>query len=102
VEEKKRIDLKYPIEIDKNGDKKVYSFVEIGRMKNKHLKMLPKDFFAQGKKAMIPPSKLPDLIAAICEIPLKVAEEMDFEDTMTISECLQDFFGTAQTKDGQE
>lgn len=101
MEEKKRIDLKYPIEVKKENETKTYSYVEIGRMKNKHLKVLPKDFFSASKDGNIPPAILPELIASITGIPLEVADEMDLEDTMKISESLESFFGVAQTKTGQ-
>jgi hypothetical protein len=99
MEEKKKIKLQYPVSIkQEDGTLKTYEEIEIGRLKNKHLKMLPKDFM--DKNGKIPITNLVDVIAAIANISVEVAGEIDIEDTEKIAQEMESFFGNTQMKAG--
>ena len=101
MEEKKKVKLQYPVTIkQEDGSSKVYDEVEIGRLKNKHLKLLPKDFM--DGKGKIPPDKLSGVISVIANIPMEVSDEIDIEDTYNIAEELESFFGVSPTKAGSK
>ena len=83
--------------IRQKAEQKFYS--EIGRLKNKHLKILPKDFL--DKQGRVSPQHLSAVIAAIANIPVEIADEIDVEDTYKIAGELESFFGTTQMKTGK-
>jgi hypothetical protein len=94
-EEKKKIILKHPVVIkQEDGSEQVYKEIFIGRIKNKHLKLLPKNFVESNGK--IPPDKLSKVISVIADIPVEVADEIDLEDTFSIAEVMDSFFGQSQ------
>jgi hypothetical protein len=99
MEEKKKIKLQYSVSIRQDdGSMKVFDEIEIGRLKNKHLKMLPKDFIENSGK--ISPAKLSGVIAAIADVSIEVADEIDIEDTYKIIEEMESFFDNTRLKAG--
>lgn len=80
---KKEVVLKYPIpyktDSGEQTEKKVLTF---GRLKTKHLKLLPDDFIASGGKNVSAATIIP-LIAGICNISVESAEEIDVMDDLT-------------------
>ncbi len=101
TETKRKIKLKFPVSIKQNdGSTKLYEEIEIGRLKNKHMKLLPKDFFSSGGE--ISPADLSGVIASLADIPIEVADEIDLEDTVTITESLESFFATIQGRTGKK
>ncbi len=84
MEEKEVIKLKYSIPIPKEGGGEVnISEITIGRVKGKHLKLLPDEMFDGGK---VPPARMVDLVAALADIPIESAGELDFTDLIKIAE----------------
>ena len=92
--EKKTIHLKYSIPIPKVGGGEVMvDKLEMGRLKLKHLRLLPKDFAAN--EGQVEPSALLPLIAGVMEIPEESAGEIDFEDVVALSEALSSFLAVS-------
>ncbi len=92
MEEKKTIILKHPITIkaDSGADIETNKLF-IGRLKVKHLKLLPDDMEnagGMGRAKMVMP-----LIAAICGIDEAAVGEIDIEDLDVICKELDGFFG---------
>jgi len=82
--ESKIVQLKYSIPIPKEGGGNMnVSELTFGRLKAKHLRLLPDDFMEKGgqlnAKDIIP------LIAGIADIPESSADEIDFEDLMELA-----------------
>ncbi len=80
-----KIDLQYPITTIKDGKEYNIVSVEIGRLKAKHLKFLPKD--ADDIHSYIP------LIANIANMEEGEAEELDVVDLTTIAQELTQYLG---------
>ena len=82
---------------DEDGEEISLSTLSIGRLKLKHLKVLPSEVFDSATEGGLNPSKLipalPSLVSALANIPLEAAEEIDFEDLGSIVESLTDFLG---------
>jgi len=92
TEEVKIVKLKYSIPIPKEGGGTVSTNeLKLGRLKVKHLKLLPEDFMEkEGKldfKAIVP------LIAGLADISVTAADEIDMEDLMEVADSLQSFLG---------
>lgn len=103
--ENKIIKLKYPVPLKtkKDGvdvDIKVYEIV-LGRIKAKHLKLLPKGAFDNDEDINLNPNEMLPLIAGMSNLPLETVEEIDAEDLGEIGEALSDFLsqslGTGKT-----
>jgi hypothetical protein len=101
MEEKAKVFLEFPVEMTQaDGSIIIYKELEFGRLKNKHLKLLPKDFSKTGKIAL---GDMPVLIAAIAGIPESVADEIDIADMDQISKAIESFFPAPQnTKAGSD
>ncbi len=100
MEEVKKIKLNYPVTIkQEDGSMVTYSELSIGRLKNKHLKLLPKNFIDSGGR--VTADKLAGVISVIANVPKEVAEEIDVDDTWRIIESLESFFGGVPEKDGK-
>ena len=86
------VELKYPIPVAKEGGGKVeVSKLTFGRIKSKHLKLLPDSFMeTEGK---IAPRDVIPIIAGIANISEESADEIDLEDLLEIAEKLESFFG---------
>jgi len=90
MNEKKEIKLKYPIPIPKEGGGTVQvDYLEMGRFKLKHLKLLPEDFVE--KEGKVSPADLIPVIAGICDISEETAGEIDFEDIGDVATALTSF-----------
>lgn len=91
----KNVKLKYPIPFKaKDGLVINMASLNIGRLKAKHLKYLPENIDEK-----INPSDLLPLIAALCEIPIETAEELDIEDLNGVSSALTDIMGNMLSPD---
>lgn len=87
---KKTIKLEYSIPIKSEDGKEIQcSEISIGRVKAKHLKILPPEIFEEGVK--ISPAKVVDLIAVLADIPEESAGEIDIVDLHKVAEELGDF-----------
>jgi len=88
--EKGLVKLKYSIPIPKEGGGTVdVNQLKMGRLKLKHLRLLPEDF--AEKEGKIAPAELIPLIAGVADIPIESADEIDLEDVEAIVEGLMDF-----------
>lgn len=86
----KIINLQYPIEFEKDGEKNTITEVKLGRLKAKHLKKLPKDFFNIDKGNISPDQVIP-IISVISGIPLELVDELDITDLNTIAQEIASF-----------
>ncbi len=98
--DEKIVKLKYSIPILGKDDSTVnVNELRLGRLKAKHLRLLPDDFMEKGGKisaaAMIP------LIAGLANIPESAADEIDIEDLTAISEALGDFLSVSPQTGGK-
>jgi hypothetical protein len=86
------VELKHPIPVAKEGGGTVeVSKLTFGRIKAKHLKLLPDSFI--GDEGKIAPRDIIPIIAGIADIPEEAADELDLDDLMEIAEKLESFFG---------
>ncbi len=89
--DEKIIELKYAIPIPKEGGGTVNTKeLRLGRMKAKHLKLLPEDFSKNEGLNMSPAAVIP-LIAGLADIPESSADEIDIADLMSIAEDMESF-----------
>ena len=94
--EKIKIILKYSIPVRKeDGGMISVNELELGRLKAKHLKLLPKDFSEKGGN--LEPSDIIPLIAGLTNIPLESADEIDLDDLGAIAEDLEGFLKKSLT-----
>lgn len=82
----KIVELKYPIVVDG----KPVNELRFGRMKAKHIKLLPKEFYENEGKG-INPSMVIILVAALCNIPESAADDIDIDDLANVGEALSTF-----------
>lgn len=88
--EKKIVKLKYSIPIPKEGGGEVQTNeLVLGRLKAKHLRLLPENFMETGGN--ISPADVIPLIAGLADIPVESADEIDLEDIEEVAELLQNF-----------
>ena len=98
--ETKPIKLKYSIPVPGEGGKMVTTNeITIGRLKAKHLKLLPKDF--ADNEGKLSPAEMIPLIAGLANISIESADEIDLEDLETIAEGLESFL-SASLKTGEK
>lgn len=92
----KEVTLKYPIKYKTDkGEEKEKTVLTFGRLKAKHLKSLPDNFFQNAGKN-IPPNVVVPLIAGVCDISLEIADEIDvIEDLPEIVKVMTDFLGSS-------
>jgi len=98
----KIIPLVYPIPVPVEGQqgKTVdVSELKLGRIKAKHLRLLPSDF--SEKEGKLEPNAIIPLIAGLANIPESSVDEIDIEDLMTIAEGLESFLEKF-LKDGEK
>jgi len=87
----KVVELKHPITCTKDGKEEVLSSITLGRLKAKHLKLLPKDFF-DNEEGKLSPQDIVPLVAALGNISEEVAGEIDLIDDLTpLAEAVGDF-----------
>ena len=83
--------LDYPIMVPSaNGKEMEISNLNLGRLKAKHLKAMPDSMFDEGGKNVKPYDIIP-LVAALADIPIESAEELDVADLMKIGVELGNF-----------
>jgi hypothetical protein len=88
-----KVELEFPISVKiEGGATAEVGEVTLGRLKAKHLKLLPQDMM---KKKQIEPVAMLPLIAAITELPEDAVDEIDIGDLMKIVEVMQSFLGLA-------
>ena len=93
--DEKIVKLKYSIPIpQENGNPINTNELRLGRLKARHLKLLPEDFMDNDGK--LSPTNMIPLIAGIANIPESAADEIDIEDLMEVAEALQDFLSGFQ------
>lgn len=86
----KEIKLKYPIPVPKEGGGDILcNIITLGRLKAKHLKLLPEGFMEEEGK--ISPHEVIPLIAGLADIPESAADEIDMIDIIIIAEELENF-----------
>jgi len=84
------VELEYPIIIKTaEGGEATISKITIGRMKAKHLKLLPSDIVKS--KGSIDPAKMLPLIAAMAELSEEVVGEIDMSDIIKIVGVMESF-----------
>ena len=99
-----KVELKYPIAVkSENGNNIETSVLNFGRLKAKHIKLLPESVFdAESAKSISPAEMLP-LIAGLTNVPLESIEELDMVDLMHIGgEVLPSFLDTSQPAEKPE
>lgn len=91
---KKIIQLKHsiPYKTDQGQEMQI-STLTMGRMKAKHLKHFPKEFFKEGGADDISPYALLPLIASVCGISNESAGEIDVEDINQVADALGEVMG---------
>ncbi len=88
--DKKIVPLKYSIPIKKeDGGTVNIKELSIGRLKAKHLRLLPDSFMED--EGQISPKDIIPLIAGLANIPIESADEIDIEDLTEVAESLQGF-----------
>lgn len=88
--DKKIIRLKYSIPIKvKDGQAIQTNQIEVGRIKVKHLKNLPKGFM--DGKGGISPKDMILFISGLTELPIETIEEIDVDDLSTVTTELESF-----------
>lgn len=89
-----RVDLEHEIPVPgpKDGPELKVKYIEIGRPKVKHLKLLPKDIVE--KKGELEAHEMIPLIAGLSGLPLESIEEIDLlTDLPKVAEKVQLFLG---------
>jgi len=107
VVEKKTVTLKYPIEYEDPNEPGIVVRLEqlnFGRLKTKHLKLLPPSVFeteGEFSAAQLIPI-LPSILSSMAGIPEAAADEIDFEDLEQVVEVIGDFLGSTQAQSGRK
>ena len=106
----KLIKLTVPLEIvEEDGSTTFITELKPGRMKLKHLRIMPKELFNMSQEeeegeadmsALIP--VVPKLVSALCNIPEEHADLIDIADLEAILENLGSFLGSAQAITGNK
>jgi hypothetical protein len=91
----KTIKLEYPLMVmdpdAPEGERmKEVRELTLGRLKAKHLRLMPESMFDDGGESVKPHDVMP-LIAGLANIPLETVEEMDVADLMKVGEALGSF-----------
>jgi len=96
---RKIVPLKFPVSIQREGGgTAIIHQVEIGRLKGKHLKMLPESLFTSEKN--IKPGEMIPFLMAITGLDEKTCNDVDFEDIVSIVEEMSSFFGLFRKETG--
>ncbi len=101
--ENKKLILKHPIPIKTDGGGEAHiKDITFGRMKVKHLKLLPKNIQEKTKSGNLDAAEMIPLIAALAGLEEKIADEIDIEDLEGLAEALGNAVGKLDsTKIGQ-
>jgi hypothetical protein len=91
------IKLDYPIEVKSNNGQKVeMTSLRLGRLKAKHLKLLPKGLTKENAK--VEGKDLIPIIAGLANITVTEAGELDMVDLEKIAEKFEDITGKPQSQ----
>jgi len=91
----KDIKLQYPITVKgENGNDIITDIIRIGRLKAKHIRRLPKEFFKDDGKNISPADIIP-IIASLANMKESDIDEIDMEDLMTIGGELETFLSAS-------
>jgi hypothetical protein len=69
--------LEYPITINENGKETQIYQVEVGRLKVKHLRILPASFFAKEDTESMTPEEVRMVVIALTNLTADQADEID-------------------------
>jgi len=98
-DEKVVVELKYPIpKFDKEGnecEEKITSLT-FGRLKAKHFKLFTAEKIEKLTNKQVDPYDMIPIIAALTNIDIKSADEIDAEDLPNLSDKLEDHMGKYQ------
>ena len=90
--QEKIVKLKHSIPIpQKNGEDLTTNELKLGRLKAKHLRLLPSDFIENAGD--LSPADILPLIAGLANLPETSIDEIDLEDLTGVAEALQVFLG---------
>jgi len=99
--EERTIKLTQPIPVPTEGGGVVNVLeIKLGRVKAKHLKLLPKSFF-DGKGKDVAPTTLYEFLAGLSGLPLSSIEEIDVDDLTTVIDELVSLLPGASPKTGE-
>ena len=88
--QEKIVKLKHSIPIpQKNGEDLTTNELKLGRLKAKHLRLLPSDFIENAGE--LSPADILPLIAGLANLPETSIDEIDLEDLTGVAEALQVF-----------
>ena len=90
MEERKKVSLQYPINTEIDGTPVEIKEIELGRLKVKHLKLLPKDTFVTGAMS---PAVIAPLIGGMTGLNEDIIEMIDFVDLQNIAVEIESFLG---------
>ena len=81
------IKLTSKVPVTENGNTREVESISIGKLKAKHLKLLPASLFVdEGEK--VRPHELLPLIAGMANLPEESIDELDIQDVLSIAEKL--------------
>ena len=90
------IELKIPIVIKNGkGTEKQINKIVLGRMKAKHLRLLPKNMVDEKGKNNIAPKDMLPIIGGLSGLSKSEVDEIDFVDLMTIADEIMNIMGEA-------
>ena len=88
--QEKIVKLKHSIPIpQKDGEDLTTNELKLGRLKAKHLRLLPSDFIENAGD--LSPADILPLIAGLANLPETSIDEIDLEDLTGVAEALQVF-----------
>lgn len=93
----KVVELKYPIHVvGKDGKVEAVNQLKFGRLKAKHIELLPDKFFeSEDSSKMLTPTMILPLIAGLCNISVDAVKEIDMEDFIIVGEAMASFLGAS-------
>lgn len=101
--EEKVVQLKYPIQVPtSDGGVIEASSIRLGRLKAKHMRLLPQDFMQRGENATISPAEMLPIISSLSGIPIESIDEIDIEDLIVIGQELESFFAGQSPRTGRK
>lgn len=94
ISPRKIIPLKFPIPIKREGGASATIHqIEIGRLKGKHLQLLPASLFSFSSEKKINPDEMIPFLMVITGLDEISCGELDLEDIIVIVEEMSHFFG---------
>lgn len=107
----KIVELEYPLKSeDKDGNEVCINSIKLGRVKTKHIKLLPKNFFTgenkrntkskketevkkEDKEILINPMELVPFIAGLSGLPIEKINEVDMTDLLNLVDAVTELLG---------